>query len=208
MKIFHASLVLSLAVSFIACSGGGRSRVAGRQCKANYTPVDMNVDGNLKKSLATGLPEGKYKYVKGGLYYIDQNDFRVMINDFPPAAEAKGEVTTSSVYCVRNAVNMPEDLQTIESSIVGVDVKVGGVLSADVKDFGFKITPKEGLKAVSVNLSGGREKTEKPEDIYSADGEAFVIELSEEVYQIRSRVERSTATIYRFAEFVKEKDAE
>jgi hypothetical protein len=120
MKFFQwlAPAVIFAAVSLLACSGEGLSRVEGDQCPEPYDPFPITASGGQTK--VSPKPEdllpGNYAYERADIYYVDNSGFRMQMMDTPSGDNQwKGNVT-----CVRNASEAPQGMAFSLQGISGM----------------------------------------------------------------------------------------
>jgi len=189
MKSFQlVSLSVVVGAMVLAgCSGGGRARVAGRQCAANYKPFDMAALKPEQKLWKKGdnesvIPAGTYSFERADLVYTAKGDKGLVVH--VQEVRARDGSFKPQVLCVRNSRKLDEAPVNVSTPLVSKIVsKANLAAEVEAKELLFKVV--EGrLVAESKNL----EKSDSVEKVYSGKAEDLVmIESANKVdYEIRS----------------------
>lgn len=183
MKWF--SIVMSLlAITLVACGGGGSRKSLGTQCPADpWKPFSMDVAPNQEKislnPLANKIPPGTYTYEGASLYYADNSGLRITTVD----TKQKDNSFKATAGCVRNA-SKPLNPMNVE----GIrDLKVSNDKKYLAEITNFAISSDGNAFKISA-VKDPNKKLESPSDAYKTAGDAFLVETKDDKtnYEIRS----------------------
>jgi uncharacterized protein YceK len=192
IPIFSVAVVIVAILS--GCSGGGgRNQIAGRQCPATYAPIEMTKIPQKtwkKGENESSIPVGTYSYQSADLIYTEKGEKGaiVHIKDLPV-----GGVFKTSIYCVRNALNISEKNISFASNLASkIIAKTGGSPEVETKEISFRT-----LDRRLVSESKALEKTDSLEKAYEGKStELFLIDAlnNQTDYEVRSTFSDNTGS--------------
>lgn len=184
MKLFSV-VTFAVAMSIVACSGGGQRTTLGRQCPAGgWKPFTMDLNNSqerveLDPNLNQILP-GKYTYEGSTLYYVDKSDLRVQVDD----ARQKDNNFKSNTSCIRNpkAALNPVSVDAVRNIVLDKNKKYAvevNTISINIENTVFKASTK----------TDPNKKLESPKEPYLQAAESFMVAIKNDTthYEIRSR---------------------
>ena len=196
MKLFQIFSLASLTLAtLLACNSGGRNVIAGRQCPADYNPVNWQADKQGKtweKGQNEGsIPVGTYVYQRADLIFTQKGDKGAIVH--VEDSNQRGVFKTFT-NCVRNGQKVLEQNLGATVNVVSKIVsKADKTLDFEAKEMSFKVTDGR-LVAASKAV------TEKPtslEKIY--EGKSKLLYLLPKAnnnvdYEVRSVYEDNVGT--------------
>lgn len=190
------SLIVLGSFNLLACNSGSRNVIAGRQCPANYDPLNLKAAEGQKKTWnkgqnQTSIPTGTYVYQRADLIFTQKGDKGaiVHIEDSPQRGVFK-----TFTNCVRNGIKLSENnLSASANAVSKIVSKADKTLEFEAKELSFKMVDQRLVASSKV-------ATEKPtslEKIY--EGKSTQLYMFPNVnnnvdYEVRSIYEDNVGT--------------